>query len=291
MTTTDLIWGKGLIWGDGIIEFIGATVGNSGVSGVTQQLSASGQTAMGGCYALRLISSSYLGPIVSIRRSSDNSISVFYSNGDGVLGQGLNGTGASITSWLNGATGYVAIWYDQSAAGNNATQTNTTRQPSINVSGGYIDFTNQTNSYLALPNGTIPYGDSAYTFVLKHGTPSSQRNGGFLGGGTWGGGSAVNAFRFAGSSYDNYWWGNDFVDGTIAANNTVTVKYTKDVSRTLYVNGVSVASQSSSGRASTNINNNIGVTNNNEYLNSQLYFLMIFNTDLTDADRLLMEAV
>jgi len=40
-------------------------------------------------------------------------------------------TGQTLSSWLGGATGYVATWYDQSGKGNDATQTTLASQPKI----------------------------------------------------------------------------------------------------------------------------------------------------------------
>ena len=40
-------------------------------------------------------------------------------------------TGQSLANWLGGATGYVTTWYDQSGAGNNATQATAANQPII----------------------------------------------------------------------------------------------------------------------------------------------------------------
>jgi hypothetical protein len=42
-------------------------------------------------------------------------------------------TGTNLATWLGGATGYVATWYDQSGAGNNATQGTAANQPQINL--------------------------------------------------------------------------------------------------------------------------------------------------------------
>jgi len=40
-------------------------------------------------------------------------------------------TGRSLANWLGGATGYVTTWYDQSGAGNHATQSTAANQPII----------------------------------------------------------------------------------------------------------------------------------------------------------------
>lgn len=273
-----------------------AARGGGGSSGLLkQQLSSAGQSAMVGLYSLRALSSTYFGPVINVRRVSDNSTSDFYANSTGTLGQSINGTGTTITTWLNSSTGYITQWYDQSGMGNNASQSKNGSQPTINISSGCINFSNNINSFLNLPDGTVPYGNSAYTVTLKHGSIGTLN--GFLGSGNYGTYYQVNAFRTDGTNYINYWWGNDFTNyGTVAANNVVTYKYTKDVSRSLYVNGTFIASMVSSGRASTRNNNTIGLTDSaavyrDEYLNSNLYYIAIFNVDLSDADRQIVETI
>jgi Concanavalin A-like lectin/glucanases superfamily len=54
----------------------------------------------------------------------------FYADTLGNLTTGA-GTGQTLTAWLGGATGFITTWYDQSARGYHATQTNTNLQPVI----------------------------------------------------------------------------------------------------------------------------------------------------------------
>jgi len=55
----------------------------------------------------------------------------FWADISGNLTTAQNGGGQTLESWLGGATGYVRTWYDQSGAGNHATQPNTMYQPII----------------------------------------------------------------------------------------------------------------------------------------------------------------
>lgn len=267
------------------------SLSTAAIPGLKQKLTTAAQTAMVGAYNTYLVSSTYSGPIMNIRRSTDNATSDFYGNVNGTLGQSAGGTGVSLTTWLGAATAYVTTWYDQSGTGNHATQATTTLQPTYNTTNNYIDFNAVTNSCFALPNGAIPYNDSPYTISLKHGTQVNTA-GGFIGGGAWGTSKSCLGFRFGGANYTDYWWGADLYTGTMAANNTVTSKYTQATARYIYVNGTLAGSLASSSRTQTSTGNFIGVTNNNgnEYLKSQLYFLTMFNIDLSDADRLLVEA-
>jgi len=67
---------------------------------------------------------------VKVRRSTDSAAKDFYADR---LGNLLTApvTGQSLSSWLGGATGYVATWYDQSRERYHATQTTPASQPQI----------------------------------------------------------------------------------------------------------------------------------------------------------------
>ena len=82
-----------------------------------------------GCaYSLRNINHTYTGPVVNVRRSSDNATADFYASPVGSL---LCTSGyQDYSAWLGSSTGYVTTWYDQ-VAGNNATQTTTAYQPTL----------------------------------------------------------------------------------------------------------------------------------------------------------------
>lgn len=86
-------------------------------------------------YGFKLQNAFYDGPVAQIRRSSDNAISEFYATSAGVLGTGVNGSGVTLSAWLNGATGYVAGWYDQTGRGNHLTQATVANQPLVQQSG------------------------------------------------------------------------------------------------------------------------------------------------------------
>jgi hypothetical protein len=85
------------------------------------------------CYSMRLLIPDYTGPVVRVRRSTDNVTADFYTNSTQTyLTTGPSGTGTSYATWISGATGYVTIWYDQSGNQQNATNTsNNLTQPNI----------------------------------------------------------------------------------------------------------------------------------------------------------------
>ena len=115
-----------------------------------------------GAYAAYRVSTSYTGPTINIRRSSDNATSDFYANPYGQFGTTVNGAGTSLESWLGASTAYVVTWYDQSGKGNHATQTTTSQQPIFDSTKYRVDFTSGS-SFFNLPSGTVPQGRSYNT--------------------------------------------------------------------------------------------------------------------------------
>jgi hypothetical protein len=83
-------------------------------------------------YSVRKLSSSYNGPALRVRRSSDNA----ETDIGFIYGYSLNTT--ALLNFCGAGNGFVTTWYDQSGNGVNATQTDTTKQPLI-VSSGVID--------------------------------------------------------------------------------------------------------------------------------------------------------
>ena len=79
-------------------------------------------------YALRSINL-YSGPVVILRRSSDNVTDTFYGNSTGT--SLTNASGTTATSWGGGNTLYVTTWYDQTSGAKHATQGNTSYQPRL----------------------------------------------------------------------------------------------------------------------------------------------------------------
>ncbi len=84
-------------------------------------------------FSMRVLVSEYNGPLIRLRRASDNAQQDF-SRGDNDI---VDVT--AINTWRNGSNVYVHTWYDQSGLGRNAVQTNPTRQPRF------------------YPDATIPY--------------------------------------------------------------------------------------------------------------------------------------
>ena len=81
-------------------------------------------TGSTGAFSLRLLSSSYTGYAIQVRRDSDNTtLNVGFVNGQ------LDT--AALTSFCTGTNGFVTVWYNQADINNNAIQTVSSSQPKI----------------------------------------------------------------------------------------------------------------------------------------------------------------
>ena len=229
----------------------------------------------------------YAGPIIEVRRGSDSVTMDFYADSSGQFGTAVNGKGSRLSSWLNGSVGYVSKWYDQSGLGNNASQTNPSVQPAIDVVNKRVDFTvSGGQAFFNLPTGTVPQRIQ-FTITARHNNINNP-TGGLLGGGAPSSSECSN-FRRDSSGYLNYWWGNDFPGGVYAPQNTVTFKF-DGATEFLYINGSQAASAPRSGWNGQHGNEFLGQTMEAEKLNGELYFLQIFTVALSDSDRAIVES-
>ncbi|MFN5795471.1 MAG: beta strand repeat-containing protein, partial [Bacteroidota bacterium] len=92
------------------------------------------QTAQG-AYSIRKVSSTYNGPAIQVRRSSDNSTQDIGFTAGGDLDQ------AALLSFVGSGNGFITIWYDQSGNAVNMVQATAIRQPRI-VNAGVLDTKN-----------------------------------------------------------------------------------------------------------------------------------------------------
>jgi hypothetical protein len=86
-------------------------------------------------YSLRNLSSAYTGPLIRVRRSSDNAERDIFGTFRGDLDL------AALTSFVGANSGFVTTWYDQSGSGRHATQATAASQPRI-VNAGAVDTQN-----------------------------------------------------------------------------------------------------------------------------------------------------
>lgn len=114
-------------------------------------------------YSLRTLSLYYSGPVVRVRRSSDNTEQDFTAT------QITDGT---LTTFCGTGNGFVQTWYDQSGNGVHANNATTGEQPTIVSSGALI--TVNTKPAIAFANKllvsspTLPAAPQSLTFVIVH---------------------------------------------------------------------------------------------------------------------------
>lgn len=179
-----------------------------------------------------------------------------------------------------------------------ATQTTSANQPKIIfdeiTSLPIVKFDGSPRHFI-LPDGTVPFGNSAYTiiFVCKN---SNNSPGGILGSGTYAPNSS-NAFRYeVGRKIHNYWYGNDTTDETSPANSVALNKFQiftftfDQTNRKIYIDGVYQTGDIPPARTSTKINNTIGLTCSTcgvsrEFLNGAIGELIIYDRALYTKER------
>ena len=278
----------------------------------------SAATGLFGCYRLL---TSYTGAIFNIRRSSDSVTSDFYADSSGNLWTGAGGTGTTISSWLAGATAFVAKWYDQSGNNRFAYQNTAGTQPSLTLStnaASFVNFSTNANAWLSITAGVVP-ALTYYTVSIKHGTITNT-GGNILWGGT-AANSLANSFRRQTTNYSNWWYNQDLNSmGTYADNEVVTFRLggataalssaltgaiTGSAAGTMTEwlfngNGTKPLANTYSGNrgggtwsyTSGSGSECIGCWNNgSDPFNGQLMWISVFNIALTDTDRGIVESV
>lgn len=212
-------------------------------------------------YGLKRFLTSYTGPLIRLRRDSDNAESDFgYVEATGLLDT------AAVATWLGGANGYVVTWYDQSGNAKNATQSTTTAQPAYTASGinnlPALDFDGSDDAF-TLPNSTYPTGNSSYTLIATIRTGSAIGQRGWMGSGVASTDQALN-FRTdnaSGTRLQTYWWDDDHIwSTTINTTTAYTLSSTFDagVSRRMYKDGGTPNTSASLARNGSAVANYVG---------------------------------
>ena len=112
-------------------------------------------------YSLRKVRSTYTGPAVRIRRTSDDIDAdvAFDTNdtvsNDSIVTEVISGNQSTLQAFISGTNAAVATWYDQSGNSRNATQATDANQPLIAQSGSYLGELSFDGSNHALSIATI----------------------------------------------------------------------------------------------------------------------------------------
>ena len=127
--------------------------------GALDGLGPSVYTQAVGAYALRRLFGAYTGAQVRLRRSTDN------AEVDVTFDKYGNVEGLDLGVWLEGGTGYVVTWYDQSSHGWDLEQTNVTYQPQYDTN----KLVNLNNAYMTIPGteNVTPFSTNQSTQVQR----------------------------------------------------------------------------------------------------------------------------
>ena len=127
------------------------------------------KSSVSAAYSVRRINLFYSGPLMKIRRNSDNAtLDVYYT-----ANNGLDVT--AITTFVGSNSAYVTTWYDQSGNGNNAVQNTFSAQPQIVKSGALvtengfpsIEFSGPDNAMNLVLNSKVTLTDGTLFGVTK----------------------------------------------------------------------------------------------------------------------------
>lgn len=188
-------------------------------------------------------------------------------------------TGSSMTQWR-----------DKSGNGCNATGVN-----NPTYSNNTVNFVRSSSQYFTLPNGSLPSGDSAYSYFVLCKFDNDTTGCALIGGGSFGSSRQVFGFRNLGGETANslltYWWGADLAAPanryTPNTNIIAGSFYAPGVTsgRTMFVNGTQIAADSPAARSQTTINNRIGSTNNGEFMSGTISEIVVYSSSLAPSRR------
>jgi hypothetical protein len=210
-------------------------------------------------------------------------------------------TGQTLSNWLGGAKGYIATWYDQSGAGNHASQATAANQPQIQKAtkgpGYMILFSG--NQYLTGFSYTV-LNNTNYTMncIERRGVNNGVSELPVITSGNVGGNGKVLSLLYnTNTKFSHSQWGPEptySYGATVLAyaGSGESIRYwTADFSQVskehLYLNGSLFATNSTqfAPLASTGGNFNIGnYPSSSSYYTGEMYEILIFTKSLYDID-------
>lgn len=112
-------------------------------------------------YFAKKINANYSGPIINVRRISDNVTRDFYSNKYNTID--IN----ELMSFAGGGSLYIAILYDQSGYGYHLSQTIANYQPQLILSSGKIEIDFLGTRYMSRTNSPINWSTNDFTILTR----------------------------------------------------------------------------------------------------------------------------
>jgi len=128
-------------------------------------------TGAAAAYSLRALNNTYFGPLIRVRRSSDNAEVNIYAKYDGTLDT------YAMSTFCSGGNGFIVTWYDQSGNGRNLNQSNGSLQPTIVLSGAIMLKNNKptiifdgSDDYLQSSSYTLSGATPLYIYMVSEST-------------------------------------------------------------------------------------------------------------------------
>jgi hypothetical protein len=264
-------------------------------------LSTAATYAIKGAYSLRLLVSSYVGPVVQLSNGTTNMNG--YADASGVLWTSSTLSGQTLQSWLGASTGYIKTLYDQSGYGSHVAQPTQGNCPTINftVSPPTMTFASASSQYLKVTPGVLN-GQSNYTYfaiwnaataggfnvcdenVNNTGNTTNVRASLLINSTTYG---------FCGESNDNAniapYSTNTRINTIMRVNNGANPNIKIRSNGTDYTGATSNPGALSVSNAAFGIGLKLSLTN--EFFNGTISHVVVFNINLSDADTTILASL
>jgi hypothetical protein len=259
-------------------------------------LSTSATTSIKGAYSLRFLVSGPLFPVVQV--SNGTTTMNGYADSSGILWTSSTLSGQTLQSWLGASTGYIKTLYDQSGNGSHVTQATQANCPTINfsVSPPTMTFASASSQYLKVAPGLLN-GQSTYTYFAIW-NAATAGGGNVCDENVNGGGVNVNNVRaslpaggnnyygFVGESNDNQsiapYSLNTRINTIMRVNNGTNPNIRIRSNGTDYSGATGNPGALSVSNGAFGIGLKLSLTN--EFFNGTISHVVVFNTNLSDAD-------
>ncbi len=279
----------GLPWWQGPDEELGYVIAEP-VSGNTQPTPISGVTASLGFYRSDFLTDNSFVELANVVSGQNftgaTEASVWLTNN----GYWNSYSGPVLYLDANNLSSYPGTgttWYDISSNGNDVTMVNSSSITWNNS--GPVYFSTGANGWFNNPSGSnLPTGNANYTFIIWIQLGSTWSGNGLMSVGSFGTTNQSNAFRTASTQQLlNYWWGNDLVvqDNSVSPTNWFNAVATYDgTTRSIWVNGAIIGSDSPVGHNVITSALQIAKTGGNEFLNGNVGEVLIYDRGLTSTE-------
>jgi hypothetical protein len=258
-------------------------------------LADSGAAAQG-VWSLRQVRAAYTGPIVRLRRSTDNVQADFFRVGTGT---GFYNGDGTLTTWLGAATAFVVTWYDQSGKNNHATQATAANQPTLVLAPDWLAEPtlrfDGTDDFLTFSGSSMANTDySVFALFARN----SAKTNNFVVGGS---GGTVNTNLFLGYSNDTTFNVSQYLNNVtstvpaftarVNARVITSARHSSTLFKNVYLNGTLAGSSASSSPLASWTGSAIGRWYSSSYFQGDVSEIALMSRYVSDAERAFLEGV